>query len=166
MDELATTRDDTDALRRSAHELQRGAGDLVKHAGGAWSMPDLLVALAHVEEALDRLSVGMLLMARGVADSRGQDSDVTLTPEAEALCFHLRRAADKLHAPQAATQAARMWARRELGAHAAPAASAGARSADERARTWKRSARNGASSSSEPSPAITRATSSAVTGAS
>ena len=107
--------DHTHALQRSAYELQREAGNLVKHAGGAASMPTLSITLAHLEEALDRLSVGMLLAARAVATSRERNADAnegTLPPEADALCFHLRRTAETLRGPEAACEASRMWTRR------------------------------------------------------
>ena len=119
MDDLRSHPDQAQALQRSAHELQRAAGNLVKNAAGAASVPALSVALAHVEEALDRLSVGMLLAARAVATSRARGTPVdeaAAPPETEALCFHLRRAAEKLHHPQAACEASRMWTRRVLEA--------------------------------------------------
>ena len=55
-------------LADSAHELQRAAGRLQKHAADADQVPALGSALAHVQEALDRLCVGMLQMANGVVD--------------------------------------------------------------------------------------------------
>ena len=78
-------------------------------------MPTLSITLAHLEEALDRLSVGMLLAARAVATSRERNADAnegTLPPEADALCFHLRRTAETLRGPEAACEASRMWTRR------------------------------------------------------
>jgi hypothetical protein len=117
MDNGRSNMDHPHALQRSAHELQREAGNLVKHAGGAASMPALSITLAHLEEMLDRLSVGMLLAARAVATSRERGADAnegTLPPEAEALCFHLRRAAETLRGPQAACEASQMWTRRVL----------------------------------------------------
>lgn len=115
MDNARSHIDHTHALQRSSLELQREAGKLVKHAGGAASMPALSITLAHLEEALDRLSVGMLLAARAVATSRERGAEVdegTLPPEAEALCFHLRRTAETLRGPQAACEASRTWTRR------------------------------------------------------
>ena len=84
MDNVRSHMDHTHALQRSSLELQRQAGNLVKHAGGAASMPALSITLAHLEEAL----------------------------EAEALCFHLRRTAETLRGPQAACEASRTWTRR------------------------------------------------------
>src|SRR5215218_11387164 len=71
----------------------------------------------HFQEALDRLSVGMLLAARAVATPRERGAEATegtLPPEAEALCFHLRRAAETLRGAQSACEASRMWTRRVL----------------------------------------------------
>ncbi len=56
------------ALTDSAQQLQRAAGNVQKHAADADRVPTHAVTLAHVEEALDRLSVGMLQMANGVVD--------------------------------------------------------------------------------------------------
>jgi hypothetical protein len=115
MDNGRSNIDHTHALQRSAYELQHEAGNLASHAGGAASMPALSIMLAHVEEALDQLSVGMVLAARAVATSRERGAEAhegTLPPEAEALCFHLRRAAETLRGPKAACEASRMWTRR------------------------------------------------------
>lgn len=113
-------------LTASAHELQRAAGTLQKHAAGPAAVPSLGSALAHVEEALDRLSVGMLQLANGVVDwcnghELSADEDA-LPPEAQALCFHLRATATALHAPRDACTSSRFWTRRLLdaGAQAAP----------------------------------------------
>jgi hypothetical protein len=109
---------DERALRASAYELQRAAGNVLRHAAGAESIPTLAITLAHVEEALDRLSVGMMMIAQAVAtrehDAHADESG--LSPDARALCFHLRMAAEKLHGPEDACQSSRMWTRRLLEA--------------------------------------------------
>jgi hypothetical protein len=109
------------ALVASAHALQRAAADLQKHASATVYVPTLGVTLAHVEEALDRLSVGMMQMANGVVercrdDALSADED-TLPPEARALCFHLRAVADALRVPQEACTSSRIWSRRLLSGH-------------------------------------------------
>src|SRR4051794_6556089 len=81
-------------LRVSAHELQRAAGHLQSHAAGVDYIPTLRIALAHLEEAFDRLSVAALQMANGVTEWHAEpgmraDED-PLPPQAGALCFHLR----------------------------------------------------------------------------
>jgi hypothetical protein len=108
-------------LVASAHALQRAAGDLQKHASAPEHVPSLGVTLAYVEEALDRLSVGMLQMANGVVEWCGDedlpaDEDI-LPPEARALCFHLRAVADALRVPQEACTSSRIWSRRLLSSH-------------------------------------------------
>src|SRR4051795_865511 len=112
---------DEHALADSAHELQRAAGHVQKHAAAADQVPALGVTLAHVEEALDRLSVGMLQMANGVVEwsaAHGLSADEdALPPEARALCFHLRTVADALRAPRDACTSSRIWMRRLLDAH-------------------------------------------------
>jgi hypothetical protein len=109
------------ALAASAHELQRAARHLQKPAAAADQVPALGITLAHVEEALDRLTVGMMQMANGVVEwsaehGRSADEDV-LPPEARALCFHLRAAADALRAPRDACTSSRIWMRRLVAAY-------------------------------------------------
>ena len=112
---------DDHALADSAHELQRAAGHVQKHAAASDQVPALAATLAHIEEALDRLSVGMLQMANGVVEwSAEQDPSVdedALPPPAQALCFHLRAVADALRAPRDACSSSRTWTRRLLETH-------------------------------------------------
>lgn len=112
---------DEHALADSAHELQRAAGHVQKHAAASDQVPALGATLAHIEEALDRLSVGMLQMANGVIEwSAEQDPSVdedSLPPPAQALCFHLRAVADALRAPRDACTSSRTWTRRLLDAY-------------------------------------------------
>jgi hypothetical protein len=111
---------DEHALADSAHELQRAAGHVQQHAAASDQVPALGATLAHIEEALDRLSVGMLQMANGVVEwSAQQDPQVdedALPPPARALCFHLRAVADSLRPPRDACTSSRMWTRRVLDA--------------------------------------------------
>ena len=112
---------DEHALADSAHQLQRAAGHVQKHAAGSDQVPALGITLAHIEETLDRLSVGMLQMANGVVEwSAEQDPSVdeeALPPPAQALCFHLRAVAAALRAPRDACTSSRMWTRRLLDVH-------------------------------------------------
>lgn len=112
---------DEHLLADSAQELQRAAGHIQMQAAAADQVPVLGVTLAHIEEALDRLSVGMLQMADGVVEwstEQGAPGDEdTLPPQARALCFHLRAAADALRAPRDACASSRYWTRRLLEAH-------------------------------------------------
>src|SRR5215212_11380124 len=109
------------ALVASAHALQRAAGELQKHASATEYVPTLAVTLAYVEEALDRVSVGMLQMANGVVEWCGEEGlsadEDTLPPQARALCFHLRAVAGALRAPQEACTSSRIWSRRLLSSH-------------------------------------------------
>jgi hypothetical protein len=110
-----STHHDQQALKAGAHELQRAAGKVLKHACAAEDPDTLGVALAHIEEALDRLSVGVLQAAHAVTLGHGDPADGSqLEPSAEALCFHLRLTAERLHDPQLACQASRFWARRMI----------------------------------------------------
>jgi len=113
------------ALADGAHELQRAAGHVQKHAAAADQVPALGITLAHIEEALDRLSVGMLQMANSVVEwsaEQGLSADEdALPPQARALCFHLRAAADALRAPRDACTSSRVWTRRLLDAYSDPA---------------------------------------------
>jgi hypothetical protein len=115
---------DEHALADSAHELQRAAGHIQEHAAAADQVPALGITLAHVEEALDRLSVGMLQMANSVVEwtaEQGPSKDEdALPPQARALCFHLRAAADALRAPRDACSSSRIWTCRLLDGYAEP----------------------------------------------
>jgi hypothetical protein len=106
------------SLASSAHELQRAAGNLQKHAADPDAVPTLGITLAHIEEALDRLSVGMRRMPNGVVVWCGEEGLPTdedaLGPQARALCFHLRAVADGLRAARDACTSTRMWTRRLL----------------------------------------------------
>jgi hypothetical protein len=113
MTEECSTPHDQQALKAGAHELQRAAGKVLTHACAAEDPHTLGVALAHIEEALDRLSVGMLQAANAATMGHGDSTDGGhLEPSAEALCFHLRRTADRLREPQLACQSSRFWTRR------------------------------------------------------
>ena len=103
------------ALKTGAHELQRAAGKVLEHACAAEDPHTLGVALAHIEEALDRLSVGMHQAANAVTTGHSDSTDEShMEPSAEALCFHLRRTAERLREPQLACQASRFWTRRMI----------------------------------------------------
>ena len=110
-----STPHDEQALKEGAHELQRAAGKVVAHASAAEDFKTLGVALAHIEEALDRLSVGMLQAATAVTLGNGDSADGGhLDPSAEALCSHLRLMAERLREPQLACQSSRFWTRRMI----------------------------------------------------
>ncbi len=104
--------DDEASLQAGGHQLQQAAGTVLKHAPAGESTQALAVTLAHIEEALDRLSVGMLQLAHVVATSRESGADRgILSPEAQALCFHLREVSDGLQDPQDSLRLSRLWLR-------------------------------------------------------
>ena len=110
-----STTQDQQALKAGAHALQQAAGKVLRHAGAAEDPRTLGVALAHIEEALDRLSVAMLQAAHVVTSGQEAAADGRHpTPSAEALCFHLRRTAERLHEPQLACESSRFWTRRMI----------------------------------------------------
>src|SRR5829696_7180207 len=118
----AIRRDPADdaGLKTSAYELQRAAGRIQSHACDAGATAGPETTLAHVEEALDRLSIGILKMAEAVTDSCGDPAgaadESVLPPEARALQFHLRKAATALRVPQDGCASSRIWTRRLLDA--------------------------------------------------
>ena len=115
MNDERSTPQDRQGLKAGAHELQRAAGKVLTHASAAEDAQTLGVALAHIEEALDRLSVGMLQAANAVTMGHSESADDShMEPSAEALCFHLRRTADRLREPQLACQSSRFWTRRMI----------------------------------------------------
>ena len=79
-------------LAASAHQLQRAAGFFQQHASARDSVANLPVALAHVEEALDRLSAGMTIAAHAVEGDPA--------PDASALRWHLFHLASRLKGSQ------------------------------------------------------------------
>jgi hypothetical protein len=94
------------ALPASADQLQRAAETLRNQASSAQAVPTLPVTLAHVQEALDLLGVGILRMAHDVADwcgehgqSVGEDS---APPETRALRWHLAATAEAFRASRQA----------------------------------------------------------------
>ena len=115
MNDERSTSHDRQALKAGAHELQRAAGKVLTYAAAAEDPETLGVALAHIEEALDRLAVGMLQAANAVTTGHGESADDGhIEPSAEALCFHLRRTAERLREPQLACQSSRSWTRRMI----------------------------------------------------
>jgi hypothetical protein len=106
------------SLAASAHELQRAASDLQEHASHADDMPTLELSLAHVEAALDCLSVGMFHIADAVVEGCGDEGllvdESSIPPQARGLWLHLRAVADSLRAPKQACASSRIWTHRLL----------------------------------------------------
>jgi hypothetical protein len=90
-------------LAASAHQLQRAAGFFQQHASARDTVANLPVALAHVEEALDRLATGMTIAAHAVEEwppYAGPERDVEESPGAHALRWHLFHLARRLRGAQ------------------------------------------------------------------
>jgi hypothetical protein len=106
----------------SAHELQRAAGAFQQRASSRETVPALPSALAHLEEALDRLATSMAKTAQALEEwAATTDVDLdrdTLSPDARALRWHLFHIAARLRGAQDACPDARRWARTLLAAHA------------------------------------------------
>ena len=102
----------------SAHQLQRAAGAVQQRASSQDAVPALPSALAHLEEALDRLATSMVKTAQAVEDwAGGADADLDrdeLSPDARALRWHLFHIAARLRGAEAACPDARRWARELL----------------------------------------------------
>lgn len=98
-----------------AHELQLAAGELQDHASDRATVPALPAALAHLEEALDRLATSMLKTAQAVEEWECEiapdHDESTLSPDARALRWHLFHLANRLRGAQDACPDARQWAR-------------------------------------------------------
>ena len=103
----------------TASRLRRAAGELQQWAGSPDAVPGLPVTLAHVEEALDQLSVSLQFMAQAVPAWCCEEGAIldeeALQPEARALRWHLRAVADTLIDARDACPATCEWARRLLG---------------------------------------------------
>ena len=99
-----------------AYQVQRAAGDVLRDASAPDAVPTLPVALAHLEEALDRLSTSMVLAAQAVEDWPGAaETDApTLSSDARALRWHLYHLATRLRGAEGACPDARRWARQLL----------------------------------------------------
>jgi hypothetical protein len=110
------------ALADEAYELERAAEQLQRQAAGATEVPTHGATLAHIERALDQLSVGMLQMANAVVGWSAEQGlsveEDDLPPGAQALCFHLRATADALRVTRDACTSSRAWSRRLLDAAA------------------------------------------------
>lgn len=101
-------------LATSAHQLQRAAGFFQQHASAEDAVPNLPVALAHVEEALDRLATGMMIAAHAVeawTPDGGGERPVEETEEARALRWHLFHLASRLKGTQQSCVEPRRFAR-------------------------------------------------------
>jgi hypothetical protein len=94
----------------SAHQLQRAAGHFQRTASSEDTVANLPVALAHIEEALDRLATGVTMAAQAV-----EEPDAS--PEARALQWHLFHLASRLRGAQETCVGPRRWARTFLLEH-------------------------------------------------
>jgi hypothetical protein len=103
-------------IATSAHQLQRAAGRFQQSADGPAAVVALPVAVAHLEEALERLSTAVIKSAQAV-----EDSDSGTGPSARALRWHLYHLAARLRGARDACPNARSWAR-ELLRESTPAA--------------------------------------------
>jgi hypothetical protein len=101
----------------SAHDLQRAAGDIQQRASATGTVPALPVALAHVEEALDRLATSMVMTAEAVQEWAGEPTPDALAPDARALRWHLHHLATRIRGAQEACPDGRRWARELLEPH-------------------------------------------------
>jgi hypothetical protein len=105
-------------IAESAHQLQRAAGAVQQRASSQDAVPALPSALAHLEEALDRLATSMVKTAQTVEEwADGAEADVDrepLSPDARALRWHLFHLAARLRGAEAACPEARRWARELL----------------------------------------------------
>jgi hypothetical protein len=111
-------------LQQAAHELQQAAGGFQEQAGDPAATPTSPVAVAHVEEALNRLENGLVQMADVIGpwcDTRSEFADQSgRAPEAAALRWHLLHAARALQTARHACAASRQWSRRLVGAEVDP----------------------------------------------
>jgi hypothetical protein len=110
-------------IATSAHQLQRAAGDFQQSADGPEAVVALPVAVAHLEEALERLGTAVIKSAQAVED-RSQEAGTgeSLSPSARALQWHLYHLAARLRGARDACPNARGWARELLRESSAPAA--------------------------------------------
>ena len=89
-------------LRGGAHELQRAAGAMQKHASALEEEVPTPAVLAHLEEALDRLEVTVHMLSTAVPQD---ESD-----ETAALRWHLAELGRRLRASGEACASSRRWA--------------------------------------------------------
>jgi hypothetical protein len=105
-------------IASGAHELQRAAGRVQQRASDAGSVAALPPALAHMEEALERLATGVVKAAQAVEDwalESGPSMDrEALSPEARALRWHLFHLSARLRSASDACPDTRRWARELL----------------------------------------------------
>jgi hypothetical protein len=103
-------------LAAGAYQLQRAAGGVLREASAPDAVPALPVALAHLEEALDRLSISMVKTAQAVEEWPGaaETETGTLSAEARALRWHLFHLATRVRSAQDACPDTRRWAHKLL----------------------------------------------------
>jgi hypothetical protein len=99
-------------LRYSARVLPRAAGAVQTHATAPAEMPPTPGTLAHVEEALDRLGTGLMMMAGSLGED---DAAAASDGDAEALRWHLAETARRIQAATESCRASREWSRRVAG---------------------------------------------------
>lgn len=106
-------------IAASAHQLQRAAGYFQQHASAEDTVSNLPVALAHLEEALDRLATGVTMTAHAVEawpPRPPASAGVEEAPEVRALRWHLFHLASRLKGTQESCVEPRRWARTLLTA--------------------------------------------------
>ncbi len=105
-------------IASSAHQLQRAAGHVQQRASGPGAVTALPAALAHLEEALERLATGAIRSAQAVEDWESEPGATldgeALSPPARALRWHLFHLSARLRGAQDACPDARRWARELL----------------------------------------------------
>lgn len=95
-----------------AHNLQRSAGAMQRSASRERSARALPPALAHLEEALDRLAASMVISAQRLDEWRtGRDVTAAESPSGRALEWHLCHLAARIRSAQEACPETRRWAR-------------------------------------------------------
>jgi hypothetical protein len=104
----------TEGTATPSEQLAIAAMSLRFSAGGSDALENLPATLAHVGEAVDDLSSGMLVLAETVTRSSrlGTSLDLDhLPPEERAVSWHLHELAARLRAARASVETARGWAR-------------------------------------------------------
>ena len=103
-----------DDIATGAHQLQRAAGRIQQLASEPGAVTALPAALAHLEEALERLATGSLKAAQAVEDWALEAEGPALGPDARALRWHLFHLSARLRGAEEACPDARRWARELL----------------------------------------------------
>jgi len=114
---MVTSLQHNENITTSTFDLRRAAAQFEQRASAPGTVAALPLALADVERALERLAAGAVKAAHAVEDCASEAGTDALSPESQALRWHLFHLAARLRGAEHACPDARRWAREVLAQH-------------------------------------------------